>query len=364
MKMFLNLQSNLGGKMKAANIRNWKYLTHLNTCLFIVLVISLCPIKIFAKDYKGAELYSIDEVTYGKWEFRMMAAKASGTLSTFFLYKEGSQIAGSLWEEVDVEIKGKDNADYFQSNIISGLNGGSMSEQMHGPYGFGDGFHTFVVEWTPGKVVWKIDGDVVRTTSGGQADDLVSAMGTRFNLWSAYSEGWVGAFNPADLPVHQFVNWIEYSSYTPETGDNGSDFTLQWRDDFNALDGGPWLTANWTFDANRVDFEPDNVVVQDGMLVLALTTADATGFNGSVPVDPDDQTTNIVSDASVSPGYKTNALPVEVFDVSGKRMNVNRNGLSGASLEFLSAEKALQGQLTPGVYTIRQGDHSRSVVLP
>lgn len=39
-------------------------------------------------------------------------------------------------------------------------------------------------------------------------------------------------------------------------------------------------------------------------------------------------------------GYASNALPVEVFDISGKRMNVNRKGFSGASLEFL---KCLHG---------------------
>lgn len=257
--------------------------------LTILISLLLIPEILQAKAYKGAEVYVPDSkaVTYGRFEMRMMAAKGSGSLSTFFLYKNGSETGAFPWEEVDIEIKGKDNADNWQSNIITGTGGSVHSEQMHGPDQFADRFHTFTVEWTPGKVVWIVDGTVIRTTEGGQADSLTSPMGNRFNLWAASSEAWVGSFDPSILPIYQYVNWISYESYTPGAGPGGSDFTPEWRDDFDTFDGSRWAKANWTFTENLTDFDPANVVVKDGMLILCLTAEGATGFSGTVPVDND-----------------------------------------------------------------------------
>ena len=50
-----------------------------------------------------------------------------------------------------------------------------------------------------------------------------------------------------------------------------------------AFDTSRWATGNWTFDGNLVDFDPANAVVQDGTLILAITKEGATGFSGTVP---------------------------------------------------------------------------------
>ena len=54
---------------------------------------------------------------------------------------------------------------------------------------------------------------------------------------------------------------------------------------FINFDSARWGKANWTFDSNRVDFAPENVVIKDGILVLALTKENATGFGGTPPAD-------------------------------------------------------------------------------
>ena len=51
-----------------------------------------------AKTYKGAEIYSNESVLYGRFEMRMRVAKGSGVLSTFFTYKNGSEIGNTFWE--------------------------------------------------------------------------------------------------------------------------------------------------------------------------------------------------------------------------------------------------------------------------
>ena len=73
-----------------------------------------------AKPYKGAEIYTNQSYLYGRYEMRMRVANASGVLSTFFTYKNGSEVSNTFWEEIDIEVFGKDNATVWQSNIILG----------------------------------------------------------------------------------------------------------------------------------------------------------------------------------------------------------------------------------------------------
>ena len=60
------------------------------------LVLLLAVSTAWAKDFTGGELYTLQEVQYGKFEARMKMAAASGTVSSMFLYQEGSEIADGL----------------------------------------------------------------------------------------------------------------------------------------------------------------------------------------------------------------------------------------------------------------------------
>lgn len=212
----------------------------------------------------------------------MRMAKGSGLLSTFFTYKNGSEVSGALWEEIDIEVLGKNDAYQMQSNIIVG-SPRQTTEALHtASQSLADDYHTYTLEWTPDYVVWLIDGQQVRKINGGNfVTGLVNPQTMRFNIWASTSESWVGAFNSSVLPVYQFINYMEYYAYNS----NSKSFSLSWRDDFNNFDTNRWGKADWTFDGNYVDFDPANVVVKNGTLVLALTTENAKGFTGTVPVD-------------------------------------------------------------------------------
>lgn len=254
------------------------------------LIQALCflflPLTSFSqKSFNGAEIYSVDTWKYGKIEIRMKMAKGSGILSTFFTYKIGSEIPGTFWEEIDIEVLGKNNAEAVQSNIITN-NPRVTSEEVHKPgFSMGDAYHTYTLEWTPDYVAWYIDSVEIRRTVGGQVSDLTNPQSFRMNIWAAQWAEWVGKFDTQALPAYQFVNWVRYSSYTPGKGNNGKDFTKRWTDDFNEFDSSRWGKANWTFEGNLVDFSPDNVVVKDGYLILVISDDANTGFTGTVPSD-------------------------------------------------------------------------------
>ncbi len=255
---------------------------------FIYLLLTAMCISLFgsgyafAKPYKGAEIYSAESTKYGRYVMRMRMAEGSGLLSTFFTYKNGSEVSGAVWEEIDIEVLGKNDAYQMQSNIIVGAPR-QTTEALHtASQSLADDYHTYVLEWTPDYVAWFIDGQQVRRINGSNfVSGLVNPQSMRFNIWASTSESWVGAFNPSILPVYQFVNYMEYYAYNTST----KSFTFSWRDDFNNFDTNRWSKADWTFDGNYVDFDPANVVIQNGTLILALTTENAKGFSGTVPVD-------------------------------------------------------------------------------
>lgn len=238
----------------------------------------------FAKPYKAAEIYSKQTYKYGRYEIRMRVAKGSGVLSTFFTYKNGSEQPGVFWEEIDIEIFGKNNATQWQSNVIIGTNRPTTKTEGLHTMGFsmGDSYNTYVLEWTPSYIAWFVNGTQVRRINGGQfVTSLTSPQDLRFNLWAANIAEWVGPWNDSILPVYQFVNYIDYKPWNSST----NSFGTGWRDDFNSFDTNRWNKANWTFGENLADFEPNNVVVKNGILVLALTREGQTGYTGTPPAD-------------------------------------------------------------------------------
>jgi endo-1,3-1,4-beta-glycanase ExoK len=253
-------------------------------CALLIITTGVMANIASAKPYKGAEIFSNEAYLYGRYEMRMQAAKGSAVLSTFFTYKDGSEVGNTFWEEIDIEIFGKNNATQWQSNIILGSSRPALhTEQTHTAAGsLGDGYHTYVLEWTPDYVAWYLDGvEVRRITGTSTVTSLTNPQSLRFNLWSSESVEWVGAWDESILPVYQFINYIDYKAYNPTT----KTFEGGWRDDFNEFDSSRWGKASWSFDGNRVDFAPDNVVVKDGILVLAMTLPNATGFTGTPPAD-------------------------------------------------------------------------------
>lgn len=272
-----------------------------------------------AKPYKAAEIYSKQTYKYGRYEMRMRVAKGSGVLSTFFTYKNGSEQAGVFWEEIDIEIFGKNNATQWQSNVIIGTNRPTTkTEGVHTmPYSLGDGYNTYVLEWTPSYIAWFVNGTQVRRINGGQfVTSLTSPQDIRFNLWAANIAEWVGAWNPNILPVYQFVNYIDYKPWNSAT----NSFGTGWRDDFNSFDTNRWNKANWTFGENLADFEPNNVVVKNGILVLALTREGQTGYTGTPPADTG---TSGGSSSSSAPAASSIHIEAESYNEVGGSLTVS-----------------------------------------
>jgi endo-1,3-1,4-beta-glycanase ExoK len=230
---------------------------------------------------KSAELYTTTPYGYGRVEARLRFAAGDGVVSSFFLWKDGSEISGTFWNELDFEKIGA--ACSLKSNAFFG-NPASVHNQDHALQADLCGaFHTYAYEWTPDAIAWFVDGVEVRRETGATATAFADNAGSvgmqiRLNVWPG-DITFGGNFDPSILPVHQYVDWVQFSGY-----DAGA-FTLAWREEFDGatLPAG-WAAANWGSPKNLSTHEPRNINFIDGHAVLSLTSDEAVGPAGAVPV--------------------------------------------------------------------------------
>jgi endo-1,3-1,4-beta-glycanase ExoK len=233
----------------------------------------------------SAELYSSAAYTYGRFEARIQFAPGDGVISSFFLWKPDSEQSSVYWNELDFEKLGA--ACDLQTNSIYGLPQSNHEERGYALAGLCEGYHTYAYEWTPEAIAWFVDGTEIRRVTGldatSYAENATEGMQFRFNVWPG-NASFGGTFSEAILPVYQFVAWAQYSAYTPGAGDNGSEFTLAWREEFDTVPSG-WLMGSWASPLDGSTHSAQNVVLVDGIAVIALTADDTTGFAGSPPPD-------------------------------------------------------------------------------
>jgi endo-1,3-1,4-beta-glycanase ExoK len=245
-----------------------------------------------AKPWKGAEMITNQTFRYGAFEARIRAAKGSGMITPFFLYKDNSEVPGGTWEELDFEIFGKDGT--FQTQAMTpGKDGAQRTEHVlvHDlPTLAWDHYYTYRMEWTPTALSFYVDGRLIRretdTVEFAKLMDpnQTEAMRLRVSIWAG-DFSWSGAFDASAAPAAMFCNWVQTYSYTPGAGPGGSDFTPLWRDDMNAVDSSRWYWANWTFDVAVNDYIQQNSTTRNGYLAQVLTADTATGVFPTPPVD-------------------------------------------------------------------------------
>jgi endo-1,3-1,4-beta-glycanase ExoK len=229
----------------------------------------------------SAELYTATSYQYGRFEARARLAAGDGVVSSFFLWKDGSERAGTFWNELDFEKLGAECR--LETNPIYGNPSANHSKRHALALDLCGAFHSYAFTWTPEAIVWSIDDVEIRreTAAVAQAftdNALPLGMQIHLNLWPG-NAGFGGNFTPKILPVHQYVDWVQYSTY-----ENGV-FEPAWREDFDGAtlpDG--WLTGSWGSPKNLSTHAPENVNFIDGYAVLSLTADNALGPAGAMPL--------------------------------------------------------------------------------
>lgn len=128
--------------------------------------------------YTSARLQTNDrfEAQYGKVEARIQIPRGQGIWPAFWML--GGDMPGVPWPQAG-EIDIMENVG-FEPHLVHGTvhgpgysGGAGISGTYMHPQGwsFADTFHTFAVDWSPGRITWSVDGnvyhEVTRDSVGG-----------------------------------------------------------------------------------------------------------------------------------------------------------------------------------------------------
>ena len=236
----------------------------------------------FAKSqlYRGSELRTLEPVLYGKFEVRYKPAQCDGLVSSFFVYND--DFPNTDWVEVDIEVLGR-YPNIVDMNVITNTSHlrthfTTMNTHLD--------FQVYGFEWTPDYVAWFINGEEVYRQTDDHIGDLVHPAKIMMNIWNPVYEDWVGIWDDRVLPRFAYYDWVRYASYTPGSGDTGTDnnFTFQWQDDFDEFDENLWEKShNHTWGGNQSLFIEENIVFENGYMILCLTDNENIGYQDQNP---------------------------------------------------------------------------------
>jgi endo-1,3-1,4-beta-glycanase ExoK len=310
-----------------------------------------------ASAVSSAELYTNQAYRYGRFEARIRFAAGDGVISSFFLWKSGSDLDGTFWNELDFEKLGADC--HLQTNPLYGVPVADHSRREELSADLCGEYHTYAFEWTPSYISYLVDGVEVRRDTDEAAaafeDNAPLGMQIHFNIWPGDAT-FGGNFDPAILPVDQAISWVQYSSFAD------GNFTLAWREDFagGVLPSG-WAVGNWPSPKNLSTHTASNVTFVDDFAVLSLTADNATGFTGQPAADP--EASEPSSDAGAGGAPSAPGEPSPGAGTGGTGMSVSPMGDGTAAPSASGGMPAASGG-TGGVSGPGGGSGGAGTTLP
>ncbi|MFD7311003.1 glycoside hydrolase family 16 protein [Promicromonospora sp. NPDC059942] len=169
-----------------------------------------CPGGCSGRPYASGEYRSNELYSYGRFEVRMKAASGSGIVTSFFTYTGPGD--GQPWDEIDVEILGK-NTRQMQTNYFTNGVGGHESVIDLG-FDAASGYHDYAIEWWNGGTInWFVDGRLVHQENGSRGPLPTRPQRIMMNLWPGTGvDGWLGPFNYTGQRTATY-EWVKYTQY-------------------------------------------------------------------------------------------------------------------------------------------------------
>jgi endo-1,3-1,4-beta-glycanase ExoK len=164
------------------------------------------------KPYSAAEIYSLEEFEFGRFEGRIKFCAGSGIVSSLFTYKEEVE---QSWQEIDIEHLGN-----LPKSVQYNLIYGSLAERKYQPkvvtlpYEPSAEFHEYAIEWTPDGITFYIDG---QPSHQDMQPTIRDAATLRMNAWPTDNSvtSFAGPLDADAIPCEAQYDWIQVFSYDP-----------------------------------------------------------------------------------------------------------------------------------------------------
>jgi beta-glucanase (GH16 family) len=169
------------------------------------------------RPYRSGAFASEASFTYGRFEAEVRAARGSGLVTGFFLYRATPR------QEIDIEFAGSDPRRMLVNVYFNpGDEGTAMAYGYRGsPWAIDLGFdaskdfHLYAIDWRPGRVAWMVDGKVVHERVGWDPTPIPHlGMRVHGNLWAPRSEELAGRLDARTLPSAAAFRNVSVTAWT------------------------------------------------------------------------------------------------------------------------------------------------------
>jgi hypothetical protein len=149
----------------------------------------------YGTDLIGNQTYTASQRLTFTIRAKLVGTCPGGIVGGIFLYGPPAAGDGSLHDEIDFELV-SNHPNRIQTNIYGHEPlGAGHSAQHTFVSGTLSDYHTYQIVWLPGKVIWSVDGIVIRTVTT-KSPVPTGPMSLHLNIWAVGSE-WAYAYNPA-----------------------------------------------------------------------------------------------------------------------------------------------------------------------
>lgn len=166
------------------------------------------------KPYSAAEVRTRAPFLYGRFRTRARLAGGDGVVSAFWGFydryaEEGAQLDNQIVFETGIPEGQTAHQFRYTVNVPIAPSGTDVQDAPSDP---ASGFHVFGYDWTPTEVRFVFDGRTRLLINGDAAAELTQYQRLVLSAYPS-SAGWLGDFDPQQLPLAAEFDWVEVSSY-------------------------------------------------------------------------------------------------------------------------------------------------------
>lgn len=173
------------------------------------------------KSFLGAEVRSVQAITYGRVKARAKLARGSAVVSS--LVTIYTPWPADNWNELDIEMLGKDPSQVqFNAMVYKGTLPAAVTpvtptqDPMMYSLGFdaSEEFHEYTIEWTPESARYLIDGKLAHTWDAS-IELMTLPQNILLTIWASNSAAWAGPVDASTSGAQAVYDWIEVYTYVP-----------------------------------------------------------------------------------------------------------------------------------------------------
>jgi beta-glucanase (GH16 family) len=137
---------------------------------------------------------------YGRYAIRFRMDKGYGLAYAMLLWPEDN----SWPPEIDILEDNAKNRDMTSATLHYGTDNSMVHREIKGDFSV---WHTAELDWTPGKLVYRIDGNVWTTMTSSHVPNIPMAIAIQTQAWPCGT--WEGCPNSGTPPVVNFqIDWV------------------------------------------------------------------------------------------------------------------------------------------------------------